>query len=85
MLRSLSLAACAVLAAVHGAAGEDILLTPPHTGGIPVGVIAIEGAEIANGAYAPLMKQLQAAAAPDSPATPAHSPPPSDTLSGRCT
>merc|ERR1711871_524643 len=44
---------------------SDILLTPEHKTGIPVGVVAIEGAEIANSAYTPLMKQLQAAAAPD--------------------
>jgi hypothetical protein len=46
------------------ARAKDLLLAPAHTTGIPVGVIAIEGAEIANAAYVPLLKQLQVACAP---------------------
>ena len=46
-------------------ARSDVFLTPAHTTGIPVGVVAIEGASIANDAYIPLMKALQNASAPE--------------------
>ena len=54
-----------LLLLLPSSSGKDLLLAPEHTEGIPVGVIAIEGAEIANAAYAPLLKQLQVAAAPE--------------------
>jgi hypothetical protein len=44
---------------------SDVLLKPSHTTGIPVGVVAIEGAQIPNSAYIPLMKALQNASAPE--------------------
>jgi hypothetical protein len=46
-------------------ARDPILLTPSHTTGIPVGVVAIEGAQIPNEAYVPLLKALQNASAPE--------------------
>ena len=46
-------------------AGKDVFLTPSHTTGIPVGVVAIEGAQIPNDAYIPLLRALQNASAPE--------------------
>jgi len=46
-------------------ARPDVFLTPTHTTGIPVGVVAIEGASIPNDAYIPLMQAFQNASAPE--------------------
>eukprot|EP01063_Lacrimia_lanifica_P013326 TRINITY_DN19960_c0_g1_i1.p1 TRINITY_DN19960_c0_g1~~TRINITY_DN19960_c0_g1_i1.p1 ORF type:complete len:544 (+),score=199.89 TRINITY_DN19960_c0_g1_i1:54-1685(+) len=58
-------AAAALLIAAPSHASDDILLKPDHTAGIPVGVVAVEGAEIPNQGYVPLMQALQRAAAPE--------------------
>ena len=46
-------------------ARKDVFLSPLHTTGIPVGVVAIEGAQIPNEAYVPLLRAFQNASAPD--------------------
>ena len=46
-------------------AGTDILLKPQYTTGKPIGVVAIEGAEIPNEAYVPLMLAFQKACEPE--------------------
>ena len=46
-------------------AGTDILLKPQYTTGKPIGVVAIEGAEIPNAAYVPLMLAFQKACEPE--------------------